>query len=90
MLEDRIERLRKLQKESHAIMDDICDSLQGKCKESLFEILESILESVDEFADTESAVKTIESLLEGSSSRAHKSKDSSRKKEKKPKNDETH
>lgn len=76
MLEEKVERLRKLQKECRVLMDDICDSLQGKCKETLFDVLETVLENVDEFPDTESAVRMINEFA----TTRHSSKTSSRSK----------
>ena len=80
MLEDKIERLRKLQKESRALSDEILTSLQGKCKETLFEVLEVILDNVDEFPDTETAVRAINEV---SSRHAHKKEKESSKRRRK-------
>lgn len=84
---EKIERLRKLQKESHQIMDDISESLHGKCRENLFDVLDSILENIDEFPDSESAMLMINELGSTISHRKDRNKKEKRaKKEKDPLN----
>lgn len=74
---DKIERLRKLQKESNIIIDDIYGSLENKCREGLLEVLETVLENAHEFPDSESALRVVDELA-GSRSSSHK-KDRSKK-----------
>jgi hypothetical protein len=61
-IEDKIEQLRKSQRESHALMEDIYEKMESKCSESLLDVLDSILENIDQFPDTASAIKAVYAL----------------------------
>ena len=61
-------------------MDEICDSLQGKCKDSLFDHLEQVLENLDEFPDTEAAVRMINEFATTSSRHSSRKESSKSKK----------
>jgi len=77
---DKISRLRKLQKESHQLIEELQDSLAPNCKEGLLDVLDNVLDSTDEFADSESVLRVFDELTTKT-----KKKERSSKKDKKDK-----
>lgn len=61
-LEDKISALRKSQRETHQLVDEIFSHMESKCDEALLDVLETILDNIDSFPDTDSAVRAVYSL----------------------------
>jgi len=74
-LEAKIGQLRSLQKEVKNIVEDIFDSYDGKCKDGLLDVIETILDNASEFADTESVVKMLDTISEGIKSKKERKKE---------------